>query len=76
MRAITERTRLAVPAPRPTSWWARARWFVSGVLGGNAYDAYLAYHARTGCGAPPMTKGEYWRARMDHQDANPQGRCC
>lgn len=57
-------------------WWAHVRWFVNGLTGQNAYQAYLAHHARTGCAAPPMSEREYWRQRNDWQDRNPQGRCC
>ena len=58
------------------TWWDRSRWFLSGVLGGGAYESYLAYHRRSGHTGTPMTKAEYWRARTDFQEANPQGRCC
>lgn len=67
--------RLSV-APTERGWWATARWFVKGVMGENAYQAYLAHHERSGCEAPPMSEREYWRSRSDWQEANPQGRCC
>ncbi len=54
----------------------RVRWYVRGVLGEDAYDRYLAHHQRSGHAGPPMTEREYWRARTDHQERNPQGRCC
>ncbi len=57
-------------------WWAHVRWFVNGLTGQNAYRAYLAHHARSGCASPPMSEREYWRRRSDWQDRNPQGRCC
>lgn len=58
------------------------RWWVRGVLGADAYDRYLDGHRRrveAGCAdehGPPMTEREFWRARTDHQERNPQGRCC
>lgn len=67
--------RLSV-APDGPGWWARARWFVRGVLGENAYQAYLLHHERSGCSGPPLSERAYWRARTDWQEANPQGRCC
>ena len=51
-------------------------WWVRGVLGEHAYDQYLAHHRRSGHAGPPMTEREFWRARTDHQERNPQGRCC
>ena len=51
-------------------------WYVRGVLGEHAYDQYLAHHRRSGHAGPPMTEREFWRARTDHQERNPQGRCC
>ncbi|HEX8518815.1 MAG TPA: YbdD/YjiX family protein [Pseudonocardia sp.] len=61
------------------------RWWVRGVLGADAYDRYLDHHRRCaeeggaaghGPTGPPMTEREFWRARTDHQERNPQGRCC
>jgi uncharacterized short protein YbdD (DUF466 family) len=51
-------------------------WWVRGVLGDHAYDQYLAHHRRSGHAGPPMTEREFWRARADNQERNPQGRCC
>ncbi len=51
-------------------------WFFRGVLGEHAYEQYLAHHQRCGAPGPPMTEREFWRARTDHQEAHPQGRCC
>ncbi|WP_083275310.1 YbdD/YjiX family protein [Pseudonocardia sp. HH130630-07] len=50
-------------------WWR-------GVIGADLYERYLDHHRRTGHDHPPMTEREYWRARTDHQERNPQGRCC
>ena len=52
------------------------RWWFRGVLGADAYDRYLAHHARAGHGDPPMSERAFWRARSDHQERHPQGRCC
>ncbi|WP_074713306.1 YbdD/YjiX family protein [Arthrobacter alpinus] len=45
-------------------------------LGEDAYEKYLDHHQATGCAAPPLTVKEFWRDKMDRQDANPEGRCC
>ncbi|MDO5618008.1 YbdD/YjiX family protein [Kocuria sp.] len=53
-----------------------AGWF-SGVLGADKYQRYLEFHAAHGePGAAPMTEREFWRDWQDHQQNNPQGRCC
>ena len=63
-----------VDAVRGVRWWLR------GVVGADAYDRYLDHHRRCvdehGHTGPPMTEREFWRARTDHQERNPQGRCC
>ena len=67
------------PAPMGPALMERLRallWWVRGVLGEHAYDQYLAHHHRSGHAGPPMTEREFWRARTDHQERNPQGRCC
>ena len=51
-------------------------WWVRGVLGEHAYDQYLTHHRRCGHAGQPMTEREFWRARTDHQERNPEGRCC
>lgn len=58
------------------SGWRSLAWYVKGVLGENAYDGYLAWHARQGTGVPPLSRAAYWRARTDHQEQHPEGRCC
>lgn len=55
--------------------WAGLRWYASGVLGGSKYDGYLGWHARHGDG-PPLSEKAYWRHRTEHEERNPQGRCC
>ncbi|MHA7280738.1 YbdD/YjiX family protein [Arthrobacter sp. MDT2-2] len=51
-------------------------WLFKGVMGENAYQAYLDHHGRTHPGGPPMTEREFWRDKTDRQDTNPEGRCC
>jgi uncharacterized short protein YbdD (DUF466 family) len=60
---------------------AGVAWFVKGVLGEDAYDKYRAHYAAAhgesdGSSPGMMTEREFWKDRMDRQDANPQGRCC
>ncbi|OMH23671.1 hypothetical protein BKD30_11430 [Tersicoccus phoenicis] len=63
-------------ARRPRGWWATLRWYVRGVLGEDVYDAYVAHRAATHPEGPVLSEREYWRARTDWQEKNPQGRCC
>ncbi|MFC5137096.1 YbdD/YjiX family protein [Actinomycetospora rhizophila] len=56
--------------------WRGLAWWMRGVVGANAYEQYLASHHRRGHDHAPMTEREFWRARIDHQERNPQGRCC
>ncbi|NKX51783.1 YbdD/YjiX family protein [Arthrobacter deserti] len=56
--------------------WHGFVWFFKGVMGENAYQAYLDHHRATHPGGTPMSEREFWRDRMDRQDASPQGRCC
>ncbi|MHA7263188.1 YbdD/YjiX family protein [Arthrobacter sp. TMN-37] len=51
-------------------------WLFKGVMGENAYSAYLDHHADSHCSEPPMSEREFWRDRTDRQDTNPEGRCC
>ncbi|MEP9394335.1 MULTISPECIES: YbdD/YjiX family protein [Gordonia] len=54
-------------------------WYVGSVMGDRDYQRYLDHHAAhraDGDDRPPMTEREYWRARWDHTEKNPQGRCC
>ena len=50
--------------------------YFKGVLGEDAYEKYLDHHRATGCNTAAMTVKEFWRDKMDRQDANPEGRCC
>ncbi len=53
-----------------------ARWYVTSLMGDNAYATYLAHHRRTHPDAEPLTERQFWRQRMDDQDRNPGARCC
>ncbi|WP_026550571.1 YbdD/YjiX family protein [Arthrobacter sp. Br18] len=53
-----------------------AAWLFKGVMGENAYQAYLDHQTRTHVAEAPMTEREFWRDKTDRQDANPEGRCC
>jgi uncharacterized short protein YbdD (DUF466 family) len=55
---------------------ASLRWWIKGVVGEDAYARYLDFHRRSGHAHAPMTEREFWRARMDHQEANPESSCC
>ena len=56
--------------------WRAVRWWLRGVVGADAYERYLARRSRGAHDHPPMTEREFWRARTDHQERNPEGRCC
>lgn len=51
-------------------------WFLRGVLGEDAYQHYLAHHARVHPHAEPLSERAFWKDKMDWEDRNPQGRCC
>lgn len=68
---------------RPASSWARLargakslRRGIRGVLGADAYEKYLEFHAAHHPDHEPLSEAEFWRDRTDRQDRNPQGRCC
>lgn len=70
-RLLTSRTvQVLGRAARETRRLAR------GILGSDAYEAYLRHHRVTGCSHPPLTEREFWRERYAAQDASPEGRCC
>ena len=52
------------------------RWWVTSVMGDNAYARYAAHLARNHPGQPVPTEREYWRQRHAEADANPAARCC
>lgn len=51
-------------------------WYVTSLMGDNAYATYLAHQRRTHPDIPPLTERDFWRQRMDDQDRNPGARCC
>ncbi|QEE61076.1 YbdD/YjiX family protein [Salinibacterium sp. dk2585] len=53
-----------------------ARRILRGIMGADAYERYLEFHATHHDGHPPMTEREFWRDRDDRRDRNPEGRCC
>lgn len=55
---------------------AGIRWYVTSLMGDNAYATYLAHQRRTHPDAPPLSERQFWRQRMDDQDRNPGARCC
>ena len=52
------------------------RWWVTSVMGDNAYSRYVAHLSRTHPDEPVPTEREYWRQRYAEQDARPGARCC
>ncbi len=52
------------------------RWWVSSVMGDNAYARYLEHLAVRHPGLPVPSEREYWRDRYADMDANPGARCC
>ncbi|NNH03451.1 YbdD/YjiX family protein [Microbacterium ulmi] len=52
------------------------RWYLTSLMGDNAYRAYLEHHALHGHEEPPLSERAFWRERMDDQDRNPGVRCC
>ena len=56
--------------------WRAVRWYVTSVMGDNAYQIYLDHHRRTHPGEPVLSEREFWRERTDEQERSPQGRCC
>ncbi len=51
-------------------------WWVTSVMGDNAYARYTAHLARNHPDDPVPTEREYWRQRYAEQDARPGARCC
>ena len=41
--------------------------YLKEISGENAYDRYLAVHAATHPGKPPMGRGEFYRRRQDEK---------
>lgn len=56
--------------------WRGIRWYMTSLMGDNAYATYLAHHKRHHPGVAPLSERQFWRERMDDQDRNPGARCC
>ncbi len=63
-------------AQRVVAGWRGLRWWWRGVIGEDAYERYLDYHARAQPETTPMTEREFWRDRTDQLERNPRSRCC
>lgn len=53
-----------------------ARWFWNGVTGADAYERYVAHHARHHPGEEPMSAKDFWREKYADMERNPKSRCC
>ncbi|HLT59904.1 MAG TPA: YbdD/YjiX family protein [Microlunatus sp.] len=56
--------------------WRAVRWYVTAVMGDNAYRVYLDHQRAHHPGEPVLSERDFWRSRTDDQERNPQGRCC
>nr|WP_231637266.1 YbdD/YjiX family protein [Microbacterium sp. No. 7] len=52
------------------------RWYITTLMGDNAYATYVAHQRRHHPGEELPTERQFWRQRMDEQDRNPGARCC
>ena len=52
------------------------RWWISSVMGDNAYARYVDHLARRHPDHPVPTERDYWRERYSAMDAAPGARCC
>lgn len=52
----------------------QVRWYVSNLMGDNAYERYVARHAVEHPGHPPMPERQWWRERSNGMEK--QVRCC
>jgi uncharacterized short protein YbdD (DUF466 family) len=52
------------------------RWWISSVMGDNAYARYVEHLANNHPDDPVPSEREYWRERHAAADANPGARCC
>lgn len=75
--AAAARTRLSTRAVAQVVRVGRGiRWYMSSLMGDNAYAVYVAHQRRTHPEAEPLTERQFWRQKMDDQDRNPGARCC
>jgi len=52
------------------------RWWVTSVMGDNAYARYVQHLAKHHPDQPPPTEREYWRDKHRDADLRPGARCC
>lgn len=50
------------------------RWYLRALVGADAYEVYLARHARLHPGEPVLGEREFWRASQDRVSVTT--RCC
>ncbi|WP_434811423.1 YbdD/YjiX family protein [Microbacterium sp. bgisy189] len=75
--AAAARTRLSTRAVAQVVRVGRGiRWYLTSLMGDNAYAVYVAHQRRTHPEAEPLTERQFWRQKMDDQDRNPGARCC
>lgn len=51
-------------------------WYVTSLMGDNAYAVYVAHQRQHHPGEAPVSERQFWRDRSDDQDRNPGARCC
>lgn len=73
--ATTGRVYDGAPAEVPENFLLYLWGYLKEVSGENAYDRYLAVHARTHPDKPPMSRKDFYRKRMDEKYNNPGSRC-
>lgn len=52
------------------------RWYVTNLMGDNAYQRYVEHLARVHPGEVAVSEKQYWRDRHADSDAKPGARCC
>lgn len=65
---------VGTPAGPVRRVFAGLRWYVREVTGDARYDRY-AEQCRA-AGHQPPSRAAYERARVDHRERHPEGRCC
>lgn len=55
---------------------ARARQTLNRIIGAPDYDTYLAHAARCHPDAPPLTRDEFVKQRLEDKYSRPGTRCC
>lgn len=54
-------------------WTLRIAWGMGGL---DAYDRYLAHHRHCHPEVEAPTRGEFYRAKWDHESRTSSARCC